>query len=72
VGGNPPTAAAQHIRDARERRGLSQEELARILGTSRRMVIRWEHGTTQPSLKYQRLLATVLGLPLSYLNGTTT
>lgn len=55
----------QMIRTARRAAGLSQAELARRLGTSRRHVIRWEHGICEPGRKYAAKLAETLGLALA-------
>jgi transcriptional regulator with XRE-family HTH domain len=68
--GGPPKTVAGQIRDARVRRNLTQDELARIIGTSRRVIIRWELGANRPGLKYQRLLSNALGLPPGCFNGT--
>ena len=47
------------LKRARERRGLSQTDVARLLGVpaaDRNQVARWEHGTHTPQLHYQRRL----------------
>ena len=58
-----------NIRLAREAAGLSQEQLARVLGKDRRMVSRWElgGGISEPNL---RKLAATLDIPfLSFYQG---
>lgn len=64
---------AEQIRQYREQRGLTQEELAHELarvaweqthervGVDSAMVSKWERGTKQPSRRYQRLLALLAG-----------
>ncbi|MFC2024837.1 multiprotein-bridging factor 1 family protein [Chloroflexota bacterium] len=55
---------ADKIRDCRERKGWSQENLARHLGVSLHTVHRWEIGKTIPSPlameKLQKVLDDVL------------
>ena len=38
------------IRELRERRDLSQDEVAKILGVSRTAVVKWETGVNRPRL----------------------
>lgn len=51
----------QRIKQAREEKGLTQRELAELVGTSRRHVIRWEQGRHLPSRVYAVRLAGALG-----------
>jgi len=39
----------QQLKTLRQRRAISQEELARLIGVSVRTVVRWEKGYSQPS-----------------------
>lgn len=56
------------IREAREKAGLTQEELARKLRVSARTVIRLEKGETQRiDVKQLREIASSCGVPLSFL-----
>lgn len=43
-----PAPAGMWIREARLRGGLSQQELARRVGTSQSLVARWERGQVDP------------------------
>lgn len=61
---------AERIKQARLERDLSQGELARLLGTSNREIVRWEGGHTLPGYKYRRLLATTFNRHPSYFNGS--
>jgi transcriptional regulator with XRE-family HTH domain len=40
--------AADLVREARLRAGLTQDELSRISGTPRSVIARWEQGAVQP------------------------
>src|SRR5262245_28004959 len=51
------------IREARERKGLSQSALAKALDVSRQAVNTWEIGSNFPSVKRWSELIRVLGLP---------
>lgn len=67
----PPTASAigQRIRQARLARGLSQTELGRKIGLSKRMVVYYEsQGGTASSVLLVKI-ADALGVPLATLAG---
>lgn len=51
----------EKILQCRKRMGLSQEELAQQLNTSRQAVSRWELGDAQPDLKNVVALAKLFG-----------
>ncbi len=53
-------AYESHVREYRQRMGLSQEALARQLGVSRQTVVNIERGSNEPKV----LLAIALGLLL--------
>lgn len=55
-------ASSSPIRTARERLGLSRDELGRILGVSGRTVSYWESGRKLPSPERTASLAEKLGL----------
>ena len=46
---NAPKSFAGMVKDARQKLGLSQEELAHELGVSFSTINRWENGKTVPS-----------------------
>jgi non-specific serine/threonine protein kinase len=56
-GGDPAGSAAARLRQLRARHGLSQEQLARLLGVSFATVNRWETGRTQMSPRARQALA---------------
>ena len=49
--------------EAREQRGMTQQELASKLYVTRQAVSRWENGETEPSVDMRKLIATVLDIP---------
>lgn len=59
----------KRIREARERRGLSQEDVAAHFDISGSSVSQWEAGTTQPAYARAKKLARFLGVTLSWLEG---
>ena len=50
------------IRQSREQKGMTQEELAERLGVSRQAVSKWENGTVDPSTSNLLALAKLYGL----------
>jgi transcriptional regulator with XRE-family HTH domain len=55
---------AAEVRELREKRGLSQRELAERLGTTQSAVARLEAGSVSPSLPTLDKLADALGVEL--------
>ena len=55
----------------RKQQGLSQEELANIVGVSRQAVQKWEAGTARPDLDNLMALAQFFGVTLDELVGLT-
>lgn len=49
------------IRELRQEKQLSQEELARLLGVDRSAVAKWETGTNLPRTEKLMMLAKVFG-----------
>ena len=64
---NGCVAYESHVREYRERKGLSQESLARQLGVTRQTVVNLERGENEPRLFLALAVATVLGAALSEL-----
>lgn len=57
------------LRELREDKNLSQEELAKAIGTSQTNIGRWEKGLNEPSYRYVVLLADFFGVTTDYLLG---
>lgn len=55
---------ASLLRQARERKGLSQEDFARSLQERESVVAKWEQGKMQPSVEIARRLEKMLGVSL--------
>lgn len=62
-----PLSPAQRIRDARERRGLTQAGLASRLGVTRPMIAQWETGARQPWISTLKRLADALEVSYEWL-----
>jgi len=60
---------SEAIRSARRRAGLSQVELAELLGVRQSSVSQWERGSTRPSTVHLLTLAARLGWSLVELAG---
>lgn len=62
---------AQRIVWARKRKGISQERLAGLIGTSRRHMIRIEKGQHVPGPEFRRRIAEATGQEIEFfLDGT--
>lgn len=59
----------EHLRQARERRGLSQTELARRIETGPNQITRYENGQAEPSPTLLKRLAVHLEVTSAYLLG---
>ena len=55
------------IRELRQEKQLSQEELARLLGVDRSSVARWETGSNNPRMEKLIALARIFGCSLDEL-----
>ncbi len=66
-----PSVVGQRIRGLREQLGLSQESVGVAIGidesSSRARISRYELGIHEPPVPTARLIASVLGAPLTYL-----
>lgn len=51
---------AKAIRLYRERKFLTQNELAKILGVSPLSIVRWENGQFYPTMKTKKLICELL------------
>lgn len=53
------------IRDARLRKGLSQKDLAALIGKSKNVISNWENGRHKPDADQIELLCGILDIPVS-------
>ena len=56
-----PPQPRVHLADARNDRGLSQQEVADLIGSTHVNVSRWERGITRPSPYFRRKLCALFG-----------
>ncbi len=61
----------QRLREAREKRGFTQRELAQRCNFGINQINRYENGTSDPPSEYLRTLAQQLGVSTDYLLGLT-
>ena len=59
----------EKIRNLREEKGLTQPELAKLVGVSNGTVSFWENGVNEPKASYVRKLSTVFEVTSDYLLG---
>jgi len=59
----PKKFTTAHLKAAREAANLSQEELAAMLGVSRRTLQLWEAGRSYPQPRHRRLIQLFLEDP---------
>ena len=59
----------QRIREVRQTRGMSQVELAGLLGVTKQSVSNWENDNIQPSIEMLVKLAQTLAVSTDYLLG---
>ena len=55
------------IREARKALGISQGQLALMLGVTPGAVGQWEHGQTRPRAEKLLLISSILGVPVEEL-----
>lgn len=60
---------AERLRYAIARKGISQKEIAEMLGTTQASVSRWVMGTREPSDRRKYQLASILDVTVGYLMG---
>ena len=54
------------IKELRKEKGLSQEELAYMIGAEGNLISRWERGASNPSTYYMQKLSEALDKPVDY------
>lgn len=55
------------IKEARELKGITQKELAEMVGTNQKIISRYERGTQIPSVKRAEQIAAALSIRLDKL-----
>lgn len=65
------STTGKRIKNARTEKGLTQEELAKLMGVTRSAVGFWEYDKNLPPAKYFPRLASVLGVSVAYLQMET-
>lgn len=66
------SSTGELIRNARRKKELSQEELARAIGSTKSAISRYESGKRQPEFDQIRRIANALDVTVSYLLGWDT
>lgn len=61
----------QTIKELRTEKGLTQPELAKLVGVSNGIISIWENNINEPKATYIKRLASVLGVTSDYLLGLT-
>lgn len=57
----------QYIKEARQEKGLTQEQLAAMIGVTQGAVAQWENGLSHPSFTKIPRLADALGITIDEL-----
>lgn len=74
MAGRPPTKEAplfgQRLSALRKAKGLTQKELADVLGTTREMIDYYERRAVNPALEVVRSCAKALNVPMAELLGS--
>lgn len=52
---------------ARVNAGLTQKELAEILGVSNVTIVNWEKGNSEPSVSQLRTISELSGIPMDFI-----
>lgn len=59
----------ERIRKARQRSGLTQQDLAKLIGTTDKSISALETGRVEPSISQMQAIATSLGKPIATFTG---
>lgn len=60
-------AFSKKLKDLRKERGISQEELAKVLHITRQSISKWETGTAYPDMEKMKMLSDFYELSLDEL-----
>jgi len=61
----------KRLRECRERKGLSQQELAKLLNTSYTVIGKYERDEMKPSVEVAKNISKLIGTTVGYLLGET-
>ncbi len=61
--------APNRLKEAREKKGLSQRELAKLAAVSQPAIFYFENGKKRPNADTLEILADILGVTMDYLHG---
>ena len=59
----------ERIREARKQKGLTQAELASLIGVQRAVISKYETNMIEPSIKQLKKIADALDVSIGYLQG---
>lgn len=62
---------AENLKQLRKERGVTQAQLAQIVGVSQQCVSQWEHAQIEPTLSYLWRLADFFAVSIDVLSGRT-
>lgn len=65
------TTLADRIRQLRKKKGISQSELAEVIGVKNNTVSTWERGTRKPDFEALNLLSDYFEVSFEYLLGNS-
>jgi len=60
----------ERLREIRKMRGITQEELAALVGTQKSAISSYENNKSEPNDRYKIIFAKKLNISLDYLLGT--
>lgn len=59
----------ERLKELRQQKGISQRNLAEIIGVSQPLYFKWEQGQCQPSLEHLIKLCTYFDVSVDYIIG---
>jgi transcriptional regulator with XRE-family HTH domain len=57
----------KNIKNMRRKRGLTQEELGKLIGVEKSAISRWENGERKPSIDHLKKMSHTLDVPVGFL-----
>lgn len=62
---------SQRLKEARLNKGLTLQQLAKDVGSTKATLSKYEHGVAEPKLMLGQKLSRRLGVPIDWLSGLT-